>query len=46
MKVPIFLGAMFIGVCILLAGAGISTTLDEVCPTVDEGTTFLSAKYG
>lgn len=38
------LAALFIGICILVAGEGISITLDEVCPTVEEGTTFLHAR--
>lgn len=40
------LWAMAIGIClsILAAGNQISVTLDEVCPEVEEGTTFLHAR--
>lgn len=31
---------------ILIAGNQISVTLDEVCPTVDEGTDFLLTRSG
>lgn len=35
--------AFIVAGAILLAGEGISVTLDEVCPTVEEGIEFLSA---
>jgi hypothetical protein len=40
------IGALIIALAVLGAGAGISTTLDEVCPTVEGGTEFLSASLG
>ena len=38
------IAAFIVAGAILLAGEGISVTLDEVCPTVEEGTQFLHAR--
>ena len=42
----VILAAIIVAIAILLAGEGISVTLDEVCPTVEEGTQFLHARSG
>lgn len=35
---------LMICIAILVAGNQVSVTLDEVCPTVEEGTEFLHAR--